>query len=179
MMRKNIIWIVVVVGAALVQTTVLEYARLMGVLPDLAVLLVVYYALTGGIERAMLTGAIAGLFLDVASNAVIGHHVLCLTIVGYIAGRIGTRLVTDIPAVKVGIVFLIGVLNGLLYVGVEYVQEPEFRAVYDIIALVVPTAFYSALVTPFLFFVLDRFEPSDKPKKRRPIRADAQTRKTI
>ncbi|GMV99051.1 MAG: hypothetical protein AMXMBFR84_01900 [Candidatus Hydrogenedentota bacterium] len=155
-MRNNVLWFFAVVITALVQTTWLEAIRYQDVLPDLTVLLVIYFAMSQGIERAMLTGALGGLFQDVASNSVIGHHVLCLVIIGYVAGRIATRLMTEHPAVKVGLVFLAGVLNGLLYILIAYVQDPGRAALYNIIARVVPSSFYTALCTPILFFLLDR-----------------------
>lgn len=155
-MRKNVIWAVAVIGAALLQTTWLDFIRVRGVLPDLVVLLVVYFALTEGAERAMFTGVLGGLFQDVASNATLGHHVLCLVLVGYGAGQVNARLVTDHPAAKAGLVFLASLVAGLLYLGILYVQKPETRALNALTARVIPTAFYTAVATPLVFWPLDR-----------------------
>ena len=154
-MTKHIIWALLVIAAALIQTTWLEAIRIAGVLPDLAVLLVVYFAILEGEERAMYTGLLAGLFYDVIRHATLGHHILCLVVAGYTIGRIATRLITEHPAVKAGLVFAAAFINGLLYTAIEYVQTPQIGAINTITAHVAPTAFYTAAVTPLVFHALD------------------------
>jgi rod shape-determining protein MreD len=155
-LRRNLLWAALVVTTALVQTTWLGALRVAGVLPDLVLLLVVYFALAEGEERAMFTGVLGGLFQDVAGNAALGHHVLCLVIVGYATGRITLRLVTEHPAIKVGLVFCASLANGLLYATIGYGQRPDVGGWLVITAQVIPGAFYTALVTPLIFVVLER-----------------------
>jgi len=155
-MRRNLLWAIAVTAAALIETTWLKSISVMDVTPNLTLLMVIYFAITEGEERAMFTGALGGMFQDVARSAVLGHHVLCLVIVGYASGRIATRLVTEHPAVKAGLVFCASIVFGLLQILVQYVQDPGLEAMHNIIARVVPGAFYTALFTPILFFLLDR-----------------------
>jgi len=155
-MRRNVVWAVFVVAVALLQTTWLDAIRIEGVLPDLVLLLVVYFAIEEGEERAMFTGVLGGLYQDVVGNAVLGHHVLCHVVVAYIAGRVARRLITEHAAVKVALVFLGSFIHGFLYVCIQYVQMPEMRAFHTFLVSVVPGAFYTALVTPFMFFILAR-----------------------
>ena len=156
-MRKNIMWAVIVVTAALIQTTTWPDAiRIAGVVPDLTLLLVVYFAVNEGEERAMFTGVLAGVFQDVASKATLGHHVLCLVLIGYAVGRLTTRLITEHPAIKAGLVFAAGLVNGIVYTAILYVQEPGLTAVRTIATKVIPTAFYTALVTPLVFLLLSK-----------------------
>lgn len=155
-MRRNLLWAIAVTAAALIETTWLKAISVMDVTPNLTLLMVIYFAIADGEERAMFTGAVGGVFQDVARSAVLGHHVLCLVIVGYASGRIATRLVTEHPAVKAGLVFCASIVCGLLEILVQYVQDPNLAAMHNIVARVVPGAFYTALFTPVLFFLLDR-----------------------
>ncbi len=156
LIRRNLFWAVAVTAAALIETTWLKAISVMDVTPNLTLLMVIYFAIAEGEERAMFTGVLGGVFQDVARATVLGHHVLCLVIVGFASGRISTRLVTEHPAVKAGLVFCASVVCGLLQILIQYVQDPELPAMYNIIARVVPGAFYTALFTPVLFFLLDR-----------------------
>ena len=61
-MMKNFKWVTSIVVAAVLQTTWPELLRLQGVTPDLTLLLVVYFAMTEGEERAMFTGVIGGIY---------------------------------------------------------------------------------------------------------------------
>jgi rod shape-determining protein MreD len=158
-MRKNLLWAFTVILAAMLETTWIENIRYLDVVPDLSLIMVIYFAIADGEERAMFTGAIGGLFQDIATNSTLGHHVLCHVVIGYIAGRIATRLITDHPAVKSGLVFCASIVSGLLSILILYVQDPSIPATVNILARVVPGAFYTALFTPVMFIVLDRVFP--------------------
>lgn len=153
-MKRNIFWAISVIVAALIQTTWLDAIKLEGVLPDLTLLFVVYFAIADGEERAMLTGMIGGIYQDVAGNYTLGHNVLCLVLVGYVVGRISTRLIVENPAVKALLVLLSAAANGILFTMILYVQKPQISAVYQFGTTVVPSAFYTAMLTPLVFFVL-------------------------
>ena len=155
-LRKNAVWLFAVVLAAMLETTWIEQIRLLDVVPNLTLLMIVYFAIVDGEERAMWTGAIGGIFQDVASNAVLGHNVLCNVIVGYATARVAARLITEHPAAKTALVFSAAIVYGLVYISVAYVQDPSTAALNNIIVRVVPAAFYTALFTPIVFFVLDR-----------------------
>jgi rod shape-determining protein MreD len=150
-MAKNVIWFILVATLALLQSTWPESLKLQRVAPELVLMLVVYFAMVAGEERAMFTGLVGGIYLDVASHSVLGHHVLCFVAVGYVAGRVATRLITGHPAVKVGLVFAAGIVHGILFAAVAYLQNPGKTFVFPLITEVVPSAFYSALLSPLVF----------------------------
>ncbi len=155
-MRKNVAWALTVLLVSLIETTWLGVVQVQGVLPNLVLLLVVYFALTEGQERAMFTGLLGGVFQDIAANTSLGHHILCYVIVGYSVGRLSTRLVTEHPAVKAGVVFCASLLNGIVYTLIQYVQTPDMGAIHYLGTSVIPVAFYTALFTPLMFFFLTR-----------------------
>lgn len=156
-MRRILFWTLVSIVAALIEATWLRAIRFQGVMPDLVLILVVYCAITEGEERAMYMAALGGLFQDVYSDTVLGHHVLCLVIVAFVVGRVAKRLITDNPAVKAASVFIASIVNSLLYAFIEYVQKTDGHALYVMLADVIPRAFYTALVTPLLFLLVSRF----------------------
>lgn len=155
-MRRTILWIVAILVASFLQTTWLDLLRVEGVLPDLVLIVVVYFAASDGPEKGMFTGVIGGAMQDVASDAVLGHHVLCNVVVGYAAGQVAARLVTEHAAVKAGLVFCGSLLQGLLFVLVRYIQQPRLNPARAFLGGTVPEAFYTALITPLVFFALDR-----------------------
>ena len=99
-MLKNIIWVIFIIVIALVQTSWPDMLKLQEVIPDLCLILVVYVAIMEGEVRAMITALIAGVYQDMASGAVLGHHVLCLVIVAYVTGKLSRRIITEHPAMK-------------------------------------------------------------------------------
>ena len=162
-MRRHVAWMIVVVAGALIQTTWLEAIQLQGVLPDLTLLLVVFFAINEGEERAMFTGVLGGVYQDVAGATLLGHHVVCHVLVGYAVGRIAHRMLTDHPAVKAGLVLGASLAHGMLFTCIAYVQAPELSAINLLFSNVIPQAFYTALLTPVAFFVLARLFGAAEP----------------
>ncbi|MDP7638425.1 MAG: rod shape-determining protein MreD, partial [Candidatus Hydrogenedentes bacterium] len=155
-MRRHVYWAALVVAAALIEASWLGVIRLQGVMPDLILLLLIYFGVTKGDERAMFTGLIGGLVQDVTGDTLLGHHVLPLVAVGFIVGRLSERLVTGHPSVKVALVFCASLFHGLLFISISYFQNPELNALYLFGVSVIPRAFYTALMTPLIFFALER-----------------------
>ena len=156
-MNHKIGWLIAVMVGSLLQTTWPEWLKLQEVLPDFILLLTVYFALAYGEELAMYTGLIGGLYQDNASNSVLGHYVLCLVIVGYVVGRMSNRLITDHPAIKAGIVFIAALVHGAIFTLIAFVQDPSIGAMYTMANNVIPSAFYTAVLTPPVFMVLGWF----------------------
>ena len=67
----------------------------------------------------------------------------------------GNRLITGHPAVRAGAVFIASLIHGILYIFIAYVQDPQSGTFGPLLSVTVPTAFYTAIVTPFIFVVLD------------------------
>lgn len=153
-MIKNLLWLTAVVGTALLQTTWPDFLKIQEAVPDLTLLLVVFFGIIEGEERAMFTGLVGGIYQDVASNAVLGHHVICFVVVGYVVGRVSVRLMTEHPATKVGLAFAAGICQGIMFTFIQYIQTPDIGATYQIVTSVVPSAFYTALLTPLIFYLL-------------------------
>lgn len=166
-MRANIYWALLVVTASLIEVTWLGAIRIGDVLPDLVLLLVVYFAMTSGAERAMFTGVLGGIFQDVAAGSGLGHHVLALVVAGYIVGALADRLILESPAVKATMVLCACAVHGLLYVAVDFIQNPEMSAVDAILVSMIPRAFYTMLVTPLVFIPLARLMAPRLPIQRR------------
>lgn len=110
-----------VVAAVVLQTAVLSQVAIDGVVPDLALVLVVAAALVRGPEFGAVTGFVAGLAIDLSPPAdhVAGRWALALVIVGYLAGRLRYDAASPVSAVlAVGAGSFVGTsvfaLSGLL-----------------------------------------------------------------
>ena len=153
-----------VLAAVVLQTAVLGQVAIDGVVPDLALVLVVAVALVRGPEVGAVTGFTAGLVLDLAPPAdhVAGRWALALMVVGYVAGRLGAtgrpRLLQWWP-VAVASAFVgtsVFALSGLLlrdpYVGVgELLGTLAVSVVWD--------AGLALAVVPLTLALLARVEP--------------------
>ena len=89
--------ILAVAVALAIQTTLARFLVRGSVAVDLVLVAVVYVSLTSGPVTGMLTGTFAGLIQDALSGGVIGIGGLAKTIVGFLAGIIGTQFIVAQP----------------------------------------------------------------------------------
>src|SRR5215831_8397404 len=86
--------IILAVALALaLQTTLGRFLVRGTVAVDLVLVAVVYVALTSGPVTGLLTGTFAGLVQDALSSGIIGVGGLAKTVVGFLAGVIGTQFI--------------------------------------------------------------------------------------
>ena len=159
LLSPKVIWAGTVLVIALIEASWLGMISVQGVVPDLVLVMVVYFAITEGEELAMYTGVLGGMFQDVAANTVLGQHIVCLVVIGFCIGRVSKRLVTDNPYVRALTVLIASIVQGMLFISLEYIQQVDSNAVYTMSLSVMPKAFYTALATPFAFFIVMRIRP--------------------
>jgi rod shape-determining protein MreD len=136
--------------AVVLQVAVFSAFSLDGVVPNLALIVVVAAALVRGPDFAALLGFVGGLAIDLAPPAdhVAGRWTLALVVVGYLAGRVrhdaGTSAVAAVATVAacsfVGT--SIFALSGML------LHDPSIP-VGEALRVIPVAVLYDVLVTPF------------------------------
>ena len=110
--------VILAVALALVlQTTLARYAMWASSSVDLVLVVVVYAALSGGATTGILSGAFAGLVQDVLLSQVIGIGGLSKTLVGFLAGAIGTQFIVAQPLPRFIVFFSATVLHAVVFMG--------------------------------------------------------------
>ncbi len=127
--------IILAVAAALaLQTTLARFVIRGTVAVDLVLVVVVYVALTSGSGTGLLAGAFAGLVQDALSSSVIGIGGLAKTIVGFLAGIIGTQFIVAQPLPRFVVFFAATVLHAVVFMGLYVLLDlrhfgPPYAAV--------------------------------------------------
>lgn len=143
--------LVVVTMAVILQVTLFPHVAWRGVVPDLALLVVVGAALVRGPQFAAVLGFVTGMLLDVAPPAdhIAGRWALALVVVGYVAGRLRQDVRPSATAVVAAVAaasFLgtsVFALSGLL------LRDPVL-AVPDMLEVILVAVAWDILLTPFV-----------------------------
>jgi rod shape-determining protein MreD len=127
--------IVLAVAVALaLQTTLARYVRGTVAL-DLVLVVVVYVALTSGPVTGLLTGTFAGLVQDALTLGVIGIGGLAKTLVGFLAGIIGTQFIVAQPLPRFFVFFGATLLHQIVFIGLNTLLDlRHFGAPYASVA---------------------------------------------
>ena len=90
---------------------------------DLVLIVVVYLALISGPVAGLLLGSAAGLVQDSLSSGIIGIGGLSKTVVGFVAGFLGTQFIVTAPLSRFLVFVLSTCLNAGIFMGLYTVLD--------------------------------------------------------
>jgi rod shape-determining protein MreD len=137
--------------ALVLQVAVFSTLSVDGVVPDLALLVVVAAALVRGPELAAGLGFLSGLAIDLAPPAdhVAGRWALSLVVVGYLAGRVRQDARTSALAAVVTVAACSFVGTSLFALTGMLLHDPAVP-VGEALRVVPVSVLYDVVVTPFV-----------------------------
>lgn len=147
----------VVTLAVVLQVALFPFVSYAGVVPNLALLVVVAAALVRGAEFAAVVGFVSGLAIDLAPPAdhVAGRWALALVVVGYLAGRVRHDARTSALAAVVTVAASSFVGTSIFALSGMVLGDPGLP-VTEALAVIPTAVLYDVLVTPFLLPLLMR-----------------------
>jgi rod shape-determining protein MreD len=156
--------VILAVAAALaLQTTLARFVLRGTVAVDLVLVVVVYVALTSGPATGLLSGAFAGLVQDALSSSVVGIGGLAKTVVGFLAGLIGTQFIVVHSLPRFVVFFCATVLHAVVFMGLYMLLDlRQFGAPY---AAVTGQAVGNAVVGVVAFQLVE-FLPGAMERRR-------------
>jgi len=104
---------IMLIGALLLQTTVLARMRVFGVMPDFMLLVAISGGITAGATRGAALGFASGMLIDLFLSTPLGLSALVFTLVGYGVGVANTGVLRSawyIPVLTAGAASVAGVV---------------------------------------------------------------------
>lgn len=155
----------VVCVAVVAQAVVFRFVSVDGVVPNLALIVVVVAAIARGPQFAAVLGFAAGLLLDLAPPAdhVAGRWALALVLVGYLAGRVRQEARSS-PLMAVVVVGAASFVGTSVYALSGVLLHDGSMPVDDMIRVIVISVLWDLMLAPFLMplllWVVDRLRPA-------------------
>lgn len=133
----KVAWIVAgTVVALAVQTTLARYVVRGAFAVDLVLVVVVYAALAAGPITGLLTGTFAGLLQDALSRGaggIIGVGGLAKTVVGFLAGVVGTQFIVSQSVPRFIVFFAATLVHAVIFIGLYLILDSRpFGSAYAV-----------------------------------------------
>jgi rod shape-determining protein MreD len=150
-MRRSILG-VLVFAALVLQTTILAKIEILGVRPDAVIIVVVYMSLAyGGV-----VGALLGFAVGLAQFAIMATSLASLplagTVIGFLVGRYGTKIMYESYLVQ----FLILLASGVIFDAINLLWLVPEEFLWNMVRWSLPAAAYTAIVGVALVVLLER-----------------------
>ncbi|MBD8868927.1 rod shape-determining protein MreD [Nocardioides donggukensis] len=148
---RGLVALLVVSAAVVLQVSLFPHVAWEGVVPNLALLVVVGAALVRGPETAAALGFLAGAMIDLAPPAdhIAGRWALALVVVGYLAGRMRQEARPSATAVVATVAAASFVGSSVFALSGLLLRDPVL-AVTDIVEVVLVAVVWDVLLTPFV-----------------------------
>jgi rod shape-determining protein MreD len=151
------ILLLLLTGALLLQSTVLDYVAILGIKPDLVMLIVVLNGFLLGTREGAFLGYAAGMVEDLFAGSYIGLNALAKMAAGYLAGMAGLRLFRENTLVATGVAFFTTLAGSFINYLLLLYLKVEVLPFYAIVRVIIPVAVYTSLLTPLFFSRIFRF----------------------
>ena len=161
-----VIGTVLMAAVAVLQSTVLQFAAIAGVQPDLLLVILVFLANANGTMAGQVAGLAAGIVLDVMGLAPLGFYAMIYTLVGATFGITRGKMFVD-PIFMPVVMLVVAVLVKALFA----IAIASLFGVPGVTAGVFSTNFlielgYTAVISPVFFGILRMARPLQIDRRR-------------
>ncbi|MBA7585768.1 rod shape-determining protein MreD [Candidatus Atribacteria bacterium 1244-E10-H5-B2] len=147
----------IIVVALLIQLTIINSITILGLKPDLIMVVVVVFSLLKGEKEGTISGFASGLLQDIFSIGLLGMNALAKTAIGFTCGMLKEKIFHEhilfiIPVITFIASFMQSILIFLLLraFGIEY------NLAWSLKQVALPEALYSSLLSPFIFLAINK-----------------------
>lgn len=159
-MQRSLTYIGISLAVLLLQTTLVPYVAVGGIVPDLALIWIVYLGITRGQIAASTAGFLLGLLLDVLAggDTMLGLSSFAKALAGFLAGyTFNENKITQIlsGAQFPGILAGVSLVHNLVYFLI-FLQGSDLSWNDAIVFYGIPTTVYTVLVSVIAVFIFAR-----------------------
>jgi rod shape-determining protein MreD len=154
-LRAIVVAFAILAACVILQSTLLNRIAILGVRPDLALVVLVFVALRRGSMTGQIAGFAAGIVEDVVSAAPVGFHMLMRTLIGFLYGLFAGNVFVDPLLMPIVLTIAATILKGIISGVVSLVFGLSASGFLYFAGRLWIEAGYNALAAPFLFALLN------------------------
>ncbi len=154
MKRKIFFYFIFIVLFLLLQTTLLQYARIYGVMPNLLITFTIVAALIRNSTEGAAAGFFSGLCIDLQFGAVIGFHALLGLYLGIAAGSVNRRIFRENLMVVIFFTLIYSVAYESVVFIINNIMSGSIKFIFAFTKVILPEAVYNGAVSILLFPLL-------------------------
>jgi rod shape-determining protein MreD len=139
------------IAIVLIQTTILPYLRVFGVVADLGLVATVAVAYREGPETGAIFGFAAGLSMDLFLQTPLGLSALAYAFTGYLIGILQTGMLRSSWWVSPVLGALGGLIGGMLFIGIGALVGQDQLFALRSVRVVLIASLLDAVVAPIMF----------------------------
>jgi rod shape-determining protein MreD len=154
MRRKLVFYSFFILLFFLLQTTLLHYARVRGIIPNLLLVLTIVTALVRNSAEGGAVGFFSGLCIDMQFGSVLGFYALLGMYAGVAAGSVSKRIYRENVLVAVPFTFIYSIAYESVVFIINNIMSGDISFAFAFTKVILPEAVYNSAVSVLLFPLL-------------------------
>jgi len=147
----------IIVAALLIQLTLINSITILGLKPDLIMVVVVVFSLLKGEKEGTISGFASGLLQDIFSTGLLGINALAKTVIGFTCGILKEKIFHEHILFVIPIItFIASFMQNILIFFLFRAFGIEYGLAWSLKQIVLPEALYSSLLSPFIFLIINK-----------------------
>ena len=147
----------IIVVALLIQLTLINSITILGLKPDLIMIVVVVFSLMKGEKEGTISGFASGLLQDIFSIGLLGINAFAKTVIGFTCGLLKEKVFHEhilflIPVIT----FIASLIQSILIFLLLRAFGIEYSLAWSLKQVALPEALYSSLLSPFIFLAINK-----------------------
>lgn len=151
---RILITILLILGNFILETTLLPYLAVRGVVPHTALLIAVSYALLRGRKEGAIVGFFSGLLFDIFFGTLMGYHAVLLMGIAYLFGRYQKHFYRENYLLPILFCILAAILYETFCLLTTQLAQGEIYLFYFLLRILLPQIVYTAAITIPLYRLL-------------------------
>ena len=144
-MRVLVVSIIVLFNFV-VQTTILQYIAIFGIMPNTALILIVAYAVLRGDVEACIMGFFAGILHDIFYAEFIGFHALLFALAGFLCGKPFRDFFKENYLLPIVLTFIGMVAHETIFFIIIFAFMEQRDLLYYLVTIILPASLYTAVL---------------------------------
>jgi len=165
-MKKIVLGAFLVFGAFLLQATFFSQFNILGIVPNLLIILTSAIGFLEGRKAGMAVGFVSGLLLDTFFGTVYGVNAMFFTWIGFANGSFQKILYPK--DIKTPLVLIAGsdLVYSIIFYFFHFFLIGDFKILYYTIHVIIPEVIYTTIIAllfyPFIHFCFTKLEEMEK-----------------
>ncbi len=154
MKQKILFYFFFILLFLVLQTTLLDYAAIYGIKPNVLIVFVIVAALVRGNVEGGVVGFLAGLAADMLFGGVLGFYALLGLYLGIAAGSTNRRLFRENLLVVLFFTFVYSVVYETAVYFLNTIMSGNIQLLYALTRVIFPEAVYNCAVAVIIYWLM-------------------------
>lgn len=154
MKRKLVVYFFIIFLLLMLQTTLLQYTRIRGVMPNLLITLTIVTALVRNSTEGAAVGFFSGFCIDMQFGPVLGFYALLGMYTGITAGSLSRRIYRENVLVVVFFTFVYSIAYESVVFIINNIMSGDIGFTFAFTKVILPEAIYNCAVSVLMFPLL-------------------------